>query len=131
MDYVDVRKEIEMYLDTNFTSTPIQFENTIIAASSDSIEEFIALTISDASTETPAMGSTSSMVTGLLTVQVFTKLGTGTQRARTLYDELKTLLLGVTINGLSFKAPIHTSVGQVEESQHYQTNLDCTFEFIT
>ena len=127
MDYVDVRREIEVYLNTNFTLAPIQFENTTI----DATTEFIALTISDATAEPPAMGSSSTLISGLLTIQIYTELGVGTQRARELYDKLKLMLLGVNVDGLSFQAPVHSSFGQVEGANYYQTNLDCQFEFIT
>jgi len=126
IDYSEVRRIIEVYIDENFDTVPVQFENIII----DVDGAYISLTDIQANAQPPAMGSKTSLITGIIVIQIYTVYGTGTVYSRNIASELANLLLGNNVEGVKFKAPTLTSIGKVDQADYYQQNFSIEYEFI-
>ena len=127
IDFTKPRRALEMYLNTYFTTVPIQFEN--VQARGDLTDGFIALTDVGSSNQTMGMGETVSSVRGMIVIQIYTPLGNGTQSSRTIATSLSTLLGSKTLSGLNLEEPTLESIGQVDGADYYQQNLTFPYQF--
>ena len=125
IDYTVVRRLFEQYIATNFTEVPVQYENTRLHTES----EFIAVFDQEADAEQMGMNETSFLIRGLIIIQIFTALGSGTQRSREIATKLSSLLNNASIGALSFEVSSLTSVGQVDDADYYQQNLTVPYSF--
>jgi len=129
IDYTAPRRAIEVYLNTNFTTVPIHFENVAVDDSVDLTSGYIAIT--DTGTESISMGMQEEVthVNGMVVIQIYTVLGSGTQTSRSIASELETLLAGEDLSGLQLGEPVLESFGQVDGADFYQQNLTFPYQF--
>ena len=126
IDFVFTRDLIETYLETNFNTVPIQFENKRIE---DAIE-YIAVEDSNNDTESLGSGINAYRIDGFLTIKIYTELGIGTNRSKTIASELVTLLNQKELETFMFQVPILNSFGQVKNADHYQQNLTIPYTYV-
>ncbi len=126
IDYTTVRRYVENYINDNYTTTPVQFENTSIDV--DVVKEFISIT--DVTGETESMiGSLAILTHGGIIIQIFTELGAGTNRGREIASELANLLNSESFSNFNFTTPQFESFGQVEDADFYQCNLTVPYVY--
>jgi len=116
---------VEDFIDDNYTSTPIQYEN--MGIDTDEVSEYIAVT--DIQIDTEQIDTDTVKVEGAIVIQIHTEIGEGTDRGRELGKELATLLEREEMNNLNFKIPIFESVGSVEGTSYYQHNLTVPYAY--
>lgn len=126
IDYVFIRELIETFLEENFTTVPIQFENLTI----DDVEEYISVEDTNDDSEQLGSGIEAYRVYGAITIKIYTPLNTGTERSKQLATELTTLLTKKEVSTFTFSVPILSSFGQVKDSSHYQQNLTIPYTYI-
>jgi hypothetical protein len=63
---------------------------------------------------------------GVIYVQIFTRASIGTGRALELADFVTGLFRSANVNGIQFKTPSITRVGNMEDSW-FQINVDCPY----
>ena len=63
---------------------------------------------------------------GVIYVQIFTRASIGTGRALQLADYVTALFRSASVNGIQFKTPSITRVGNMEDSW-FQVNVDCPY----
>ena len=125
IDFTTVRQTIESHLATNYTTTPIKFENVGLREDSPS---FIALSDKATFADNLGMGEAAQQTGGLLLISIFTPIGGGTQHAREIATELAGMLANQQVEDVSFgEAELHT-VGEVEG--YYQHGLQIPYQFI-
>lgn len=125
IDYTDFREKIENYLKDNFSTVNIVFENTIPVAG-----EKIILSETDSSSELVEMGSNNRVVYGNLIIDIDTKYGIGTDKARSIASEISELLYSGCITGVTFKEPEFSSVGRLEGADLYRHNLVVPYTYV-
>ncbi len=129
IDYTAPRRALEMYLDTNYTLTPIKFEN--VELSEDITGGFVA--VNDIGTESNTLemgGGNTFLAKGILVIQIYTVLGSGTQQGRLIATNLSTLLAGQDLSGLLLEEPVFESFGQVDGADFFQQNLTIPYQFV-
>lgn len=129
MNLVEASHLIETHFDTSWAArTPINWDND----NATPVGDHVAFTIiHDFSTESNlgnADGTTTIYRTGLITVQVFTRQGTGTETSRQLSLEVSQILQGFRSGSLRLKAATARQIGS-DEQGFWQVNVDVPFEF--
>ncbi len=126
IDFTVARRLFENYLKLNFTTVPIQNENTRIESGT---EAYIALTDVGGESQSMGMGTDIFRVDGGFVIQIYTPLGSGTEQSRELASELAELLVNANLSGFTFTTPQLDTFGQVEEADYYQQNLTVPYVF--
>jgi len=134
MSFEQHRQYIEDRFNTNFATntTPVQYDNVdfLIKGSSTltdnkGLDEWCRLTIIPGLTVNADIGANRQRSVGVITVQVFTTSGTGSDRARAIADSVKTVFENKSFNGVRTQA---TSITRVGDSEGYlQMNVSTPF----
>lgn len=103
IDFTEIRRIIETFLQDNFTACPIKQENIPLVP--DNPKEWIAVFEKSSFSESTGLGEDSYHLGGVFTFQIFTTLGTGTQRARELAVDLSDLFNSTDISGIAMQTP--------------------------
>ncbi len=128
IDYTTVRETVEVYLNANFSTLPIRFENTLLEANNSGYVDIIDTDITS-STMDMSVGET-KLVEGLLSINIFTQAGSGTELAREAASSLVGLLDDMNVS-IEFKSATFMSIGLVEPEKHlYQHNLSVPYSYI-
>lgn len=125
IDYTSVRRSLETHIADNFSEVPVQYENRRI----DRAKEFIALFDQEADSLVSEIAGGVSMVTGIVIIQIFTELGTGTERSREIASILANITNGLQTDVLSFQSAVLSSIGQVDGIDYYQQNLTIPYTY--
>ena len=123
IDYTTIRSVTEKYIDDNFSTVPVVFENV---KTDNSDVEHIETVDHQTDSQPLEIGSTTLLITGILVIQIFTDVGIGTNRAKVIATELEDLLVGST-SGITFMEPELVSVGEVKGKHLYQHNLSISY----
>ena len=134
MSFETHRQHIEDRFNTNFATgtTPVQYDNVDFLISGSStladnkgLDEWCRLTIIPGETTNQTVGATRQRSVGVIIVQVFTKTGTGSDRARAIADSIKTVFENKSFNGVRTHA---TSISRIGDSDGYlQINVSTPF----
>lgn len=119
IDYTELRSQVESYIADNFDTCPIKFENVNISVST--TDTWIAIFDKVDYSTSMGMGEDVYMSGGLLTIQIFTPLGQGTQVSRSIANELTVILSNVSVGDMTFEPPELRPAPQNES--WYQQNL--------
>lgn len=104
MGFADVRQTVENYIATNWTATPIQFENVPFDIPESG--EWIRVNILPGTGFAETLGTSGyNMYTGLIYIAVFAPENTGTAQMLVYSDALMDLFNRKTINEINFGAP--------------------------
>ena len=139
MTFQAERASIEQRLVDNLSGTYIQFDNVLgmvdnagnIVNTPEALDEWVSLTILTNDNTQAELGSKFSRQEGIISVQVFVKTGTGTQRARVLAESIRTIYHIVNFSDITTRACSMTVVGEQAGGQDtdnfYQVNLDIPY----
>jgi len=114
------RADLATYLNSNFTTVPIRWENKKF---NQNIEEFVDFFIRPGKASPISLGNTliSYEKIGLLVLSIFTPKDSGTDRNKKIADELITLFLKQQVGDSTFNEFDYVPVGEMEE--RYRANL--------
>lgn len=106
---------IESRLSSNWTTTPIKYDNVDYVPTAG--QNFVELIIDNSNAAIAGFGSTSLMyrMRGIISINIFTSLNTGTRTARGYADTIATLFRAAHFSGIICGAPNITRIGQVED----------------
>jgi hypothetical protein len=136
MTFQAERSSIEQRLINNLSDTYIQFDNVLGLVDSagnkvdsqSALTEWVSLTILTNVGIHAEIGGQFTRQEGLISVQVFTKTGTGTQRAREIAESIRTIFHLVQFDDITTRAGSMTVVGEQTTTEDvgnwYQINLD-------
>lgn len=126
LDYTEVRRIFESYLKTYFTTCKIKFENVPLDTSE--LLEWIAIFDKPISAESTGMQETTALTTGVLIIQIFTPIDTGTERSREIAEILATLLGDENLSGISLATPeLHNAS---PDPSFFQQNLIVPYSLV-
>ena len=127
IDHTEIRRLIENKISGSSLTLPVEFENTLI--SPDDVAH-IGVVLTDVHSQPACMGN-SRMVNGMVVIEIYTKLGTGTKLARETASFLCDLLKGEdSVEGVIFEGGGELiSMGASEGSSLYQHNLMIPYIF--
>jgi hypothetical protein len=135
MSYVNERKAIEKRLRDLHDSfqVPVQYENVAVLKQGtetlkdyNKTDKFIRLTITGSGAEQLDVGGSRDRSFGIITVQVFVKAGRGTNLARKIADEIKSIYNRKNFDGILCRTTEINDSG-VNEDGWYQINVDTPF----
>lgn len=115
IDYTSFRAAIETYIHGNFTIVPVVYENTPPPEG-----ERIMISEADTSSESFEIGSSARIVHGNLIMDIDTKYGIGTNKAKQIASKLSEILVTDCIPGVSFGEPEFSSIGRLEGADLYR-----------
>lgn len=124
MSYTQARADLVGYLNTNYTTTGIDWENS---QSGEPALPFIQVSILDGAAIDLALQFQSIQYPGFVSINIWDKQGSGTIQSNQLADELVTLFTFQQIGIVETKAPYKTVLG--ETNGRYQTNITIPFEW--
>ncbi len=127
IDYTTIREIIESEIADNFTLCPVKYEN--VPLSDNSVDDYIEIFDRQSFSESTGMGDTSIHMGGVLIINIFTELNTGTARGRLIAQTLSDLLQSKNIEGLSLGVP-ELRPAEPNESW-YQHNLLIPYTTVT
>lgn len=130
LNEVEASSLIEQHFDTAWNArTPINWDNDNAAPNG----PHVAFSIDHASSTRISMGNADGTETflneGLVTVQVFTPQGTGTENSRLLAEGVKAILQGFRKGSLCLKAATPRKIGE-DGNGFWQVNVDIPFEYM-
>lgn len=123
MSISQLQYDIESHFSTNWTETPVIYQNIAY----NEVNEFIRLTILSGDRTQASLGCNNNTyrTIGTLVIQIFTSKNIGTKRALDIIDLLITFLQSKVIGTVNFKTP-YISFQNIVDS-FYQVNLTCPF----
>lgn len=134
MTFQAERASIEQRLLNNLSDVYIQFDNVLGLVDSagnkvdteQALAEWVNLTILTNVSEHAEIGGKFTRQNGLISVQVFVRTGTGTQRARVLAESIRTIFHIVQFDDITTRAGTMTVIGESagDTDSFYQINLD-------
>ncbi len=128
IDYTKTRQIIENYLEDNFDLCPIQMENVPLPDNSPS--EYISVTDRVDVADNSVLQAESFPCAGTLVVMIFTKLGTGTRKAREIASLIDTMIGAKTISGIGFEHGALFGVPAGPKQVYYQHTINFRYSFI-
>jgi hypothetical protein len=103
IDFTEIRRIFEVFIADNFSTCPVQEENTPLVT--EGLPAWIALYEKSSFSESTGMGETAYHLGGVLTIKIFTTLGTGTATARAIAKDLSDLFNDTDISGIMMENP--------------------------
>ena len=125
MSFAAAQIAIESRFNTNFTACDIKFQNVgYRPVPGTSFAELFVIEIdnrrADIGTSTPL-----HRTTGLISVNIHTKLGIGTNTGRALADTAAAVFRDASFSGIICRSPLVLNVGEIES--WYIVNMTCEF----
>ncbi|MFA5347455.1 MAG: hypothetical protein WC294_04920 [Methanoregula sp.] len=125
IDYTSFRAAIEKYIHDNFTIVSVVYENTAPPEG-----ERIMISEVDSSSEPFEMGSDVRLVNGNIIIDIDTKYGIGTNKAKQIASRLAAILVTDNVLGVSFGEPEFSSVGKLEGADLYRHNFVIPYQYL-
>lgn len=118
-----IKKDIEAYLNTNWTTTKIQYPN---ARFEQPDSEYIRLSINYGDTDQISMGASQDHRTvGIITIAIFSPSNVGAGKATEYGDTLIDLFTGKTIGSVQTRSPTIEVLGL--ENNWFQIQVQVPF----
>jgi hypothetical protein len=95
MMFDKVQTSLEAFVQTNWTATPLSFDN--VAFNSDGVDEFVDCTIVFGETVKRSLPAKDYRVFGLLILTAYVKPATGAARAMTLASDLSVMVVSTAV----------------------------------
>ncbi len=126
MNFLEEQIEIESYFKDNWSYTPIAYDNVEFVPND--FTEWVRFVVRNGNArQTSIAGDNPGFrYYGVIYVQIFTRADTGTGRALELADYVTVLFRSASVNGIQFKTPSITRVGNMEDAW-FQINVDCPY----
>lgn len=129
LNEVQVSSLIEHHFDEQWAArTPINWDNDNAAPTGNHVAFTIIHATAGYSNLGNGDGTSTSYRTGLVTVQVFTRQGTGTETSRDLSLQARQILEGFRSGSLRLKAGVARQIGE-DNNGFWQANVDVPFEY--
>lgn len=134
MMYDRVQTSLETFVQTNWTTTPLSFDN--VPFNSDAVDEFVDCSIVFGDSMKTSLPAKDYRVIGLLILTVYVKPATGVARATTLASNLSTMVVSAAVQPvLPHTAPVvqlkdpvlHTNFR--EQSGWVKAQISCPFYY--
>jgi hypothetical protein len=126
LDYTLIRRAAESTLAAQYFDTKIQFENIQLA---EKVDEFIALRDQAGESQPISLDNQTGMLVGTLFVDIYTPIGSGTERARKIANSVANILSGKDIDGISFGPASLYTLGVLENTKWYVHSLHVPYEY--
>ena len=124
MGFVNEKAIIEKYIQQNYSSTQVKYENDEMNDSL--IQEWVRVSSQSANGFQSSLGSNPTFrYTGVLYLQIFVKPDVGSGRALELADMFTVLFRAKRIEGMVFQVPIIQKIGVYND--WYQVNVSVEF----
>lgn len=124
MGFFDQQSTIEQAFLTAWTYTPVAKDN--VSFEPQTLSEYVRLTDLNAYGRRASLGNNPLYrYGGMVVVQIFTKLNTGSARAKVLADLVTPIFRDRRIGDVQFFVPAVTRVGP--RDGWYQVNVDCPY----
>lgn len=124
MGFFEQQSAIEQEFKDNWPHTPIANDN--VQFDPQGMEEWVRLTDLNAYGKQASLGNSPLYrYGGMVVVQVFTELNTGSARAKQLVDLVTPIFRSKRISGIQFYVPAVTRIGP--RDGWYQVNVDCPY----
>lgn len=130
MSYASVQRELESHFATNWTDTPVAYDNVPNPTIEDN-NSWIRFTITYGPAKQVSMGGGDSnfhRFTGIVNVQIFAPLDSGSKPALELADKVVSMFTGNRI-GQSQMYTAETQILGDDGYNRYQVNVVCPFHF--
>lgn len=136
MTFQAERSSIEKRLLDNLSDVYVQFDNVLglVDSAGNSVDneqnlsEWVRLTILTNDSQQAELGTKFTRQEGIISVQIFVKTGTGTQRARVITESIRTIFHIVQFDDITTRAGSTTVVGEQtgtgDTDNFYQINID-------
>lgn len=126
MSFLTEQTDIEGFFRANWNHTAIAFDNVEFNPSI--YEEWVRFVVRNGNARQSSMAGDNPgfRYYGVIYVQIFTRANIGTGRALALADLVTGLFRSASVNGIQFKTPSITRVGNMEDSW-FQINVDCPY----
>lgn len=125
MTIADISEVVESYFYSNWTQTPIAWQNVPFNADA---EEWVRFSHLPDTTQTEEIGEEAiGMREGVVIIQVFTKAGTGSRTGANLASQVEALFHLKDINGVKFKSAYSTSNGIDDTGNWFQHTVTCPY----
>ena len=123
LDYTEFRRLVENQLNTYYSTTAIQLENTVL--DKDGLTEWVAVFDKPTFAESTGMGESSYLIGGILVIPIFTPIGSGTERSRQIAESLVAVIGDTTLGGIILGTPeLHSAPNN---ESWYQQNLQVPY----
>lgn len=116
---------IETLFATNWTATPITYDG--VSFDPRALEEWVRIAVREGAGNQASCGSSNVLFryNGVVFVQIFTKNGLGSGRAKELADLVTPIFRSKVVSGIHYRVPVVTVVGASDA--WYQVNVSCEF----
>lgn len=119
MNFENLRLEVVTYLEANYSTYPVKYEN--LAFETPKGTPWVALYLKRGGNHQSEFANVDYEVFGILIFQIFTPLNGGSVESGNILDELSGLFQNSEINGIWYGEAIVTDLGG--KDSWYQTNL--------
>jgi hypothetical protein len=125
MSFAAAQIAIESRFDTNFTACDKKFQNVGYRPTPGT--SFAELFVTDVGSARVDIGTTNPLhrATGLISVNIHTKIGIGTNTGRVLADTAGDIFRDTSFSSITCRSPVVQNVG--ENQDWYITNMTCEF----
>lgn len=129
LDFTSIRRIVEETFSNNFSACPVKFENTTLPkAVGKAPKEYIAIFDNPAYSDSTGMGETTYLNAGIVIIQIFTPINTGTERSRAIAQLISDFLSSQSIEGMEFGTPeLHPAP---KNDSWYQQNLNIPYTVV-
>lgn len=125
MGFQAAQSAIETLFNTSWTHTLIARDG--VDFDPRSLNEWVRFSVREAAANQASIGTQNQLYRyyGVLFVQIFTKNGLGSGRAKELADLVTPIFRSKIVNGIHYRVPVVTTVGPSDA--WYQVNVSCEF----
>lgn len=123
MNIENLRSEVISYIDTNFSTCPIKYENLKFSVPNNSA--WVATYLKRGGLNQSEFANSDYEVFGVLIFQVFTPANSGSVASNNILDELSSLFADKIVGNVWFGMPSISDVGGT--GSWYQVNLSIPF----
>ncbi len=132
LDFEDIRELVETKIETDWVTTPIEFENvpesTALIAAKESGLPWIRFILRNGTGSLISLATSKLYRTqALIMISVFTKQKTGTALNHTHASDLADIWRGFFVPNISFRTPSEDTIG--ESGEWFQINLNVPFQW--
>jgi len=126
MSFSEEQTDIEAYFQQRWIHTPIAYDN--VEFDPKEYSEWVRFVIRNGTARqvSIALDSPGFRYFGNIFVQIFTRSDTGVGRSLVLADYVTELFRLASVNGIQFRTPSITRVGNMEDGW-FQVNVDCPY----
>ena len=122
IDFTTTREIVESFISANFTDCPVKYENVGLDAKD--LEKWIAVFDRVSVSEAVEMGEDSPfLMGGVIIIQIFTPIGSGTSGGRTIAQDVSDLISQKEIGGMYFLEPELHMAAPTADATWFQMNL--------